>query len=365
MPGLDQLRCFVGSYTASSGGHAAGISVVRASDHAAAGAGGLAASTAAVIDDPSFLALEGDRLYAVSETSEGSLHAFAWNGTALDHRWDAPTGGDAPCHVRVSSGVLLSTNYMSGSVAALPVALADERVAAARAMLGDHLGTGHGTETATRLPADLVHVQELPSTNGPVADRQDGPHAHQTLPTPWGTVLIADLGGDTLHEVQIRPDGTIEPLTAHSLAPGVGPRHMVWSGQSLFVTGELDGRVHRLERDPSGRMIDVASIDAVDGGTHQALLSHIDIDEAGHLFVAVRGADTIVVFDTADGRLAHVGSAPSGGTWPRHFARVSDYLLVANERSDLVSVLPLGPAGVPGRPVAQIPVGSPTCVLPF
>ncbi len=51
--------------------------------------------------------------------------------------------------------------------------------------------------------------------------------------------------------------------------------------------------------------------------------------------------------------------------WPRHFAQVPGFLLVANQMSDAVAVLPVGEDGVPGGPVAQIAVGSPACVLPI
>ncbi len=60
---LDDLHLLVGSYTATGGGNATGISVVH----------GTTAHTAAVMDDPSFLAVSGDRVYAVSEVADGSV----------------------------------------------------------------------------------------------------------------------------------------------------------------------------------------------------------------------------------------------------------------------------------------------------
>ena len=322
----------VGSYTATGGGTATGISIVSAGDAEAPDV-----RTVAVIDDPSFLAVSGDRVYAVSEKADGSVSAFRRDDLELEHLWDAPAGGDAPCHVRVDpSGTLVVTNYVSGTV------------------------------TAVSLPDGAPVVTELlPDATGPVDDRQEGPHAHQSVATPDGTVLVADLGGDALHEYRITDAPSIEPVRVHHVAPGAGPRHMAWYDGDLIVAGELDGHVHRLRRDESGSLVTIASTPTFDGEVGESLLSHIEVDDRGLVSVAVRGRDLIVVLDAADGGLTLVGSASSGGVWPRHFARVPGFVLVANQMSDAVAVLPVGDDGVPGDAVAQIPVGTPTCIVPL
>jgi len=322
----------VGSYTATGGGTATGISIVTAGDAEAPDV-----RTVAVIDDPSFLAVSGDRVYAVSEKADGSVSAFRRDDLELEHLWDAPAGGDAPCHVRVDpSGTLVVTNYVSGTV------------------------------TAVSLPDGAPVVTEvLPDVTGPVEDRQEGPHAHQSVATPDGTVLVADLGGDALHEYRITDAPSIEPVRVHHVAPGAGPRHMAWYDGDLIVAGELDGHVHRLRRDESGSLVTIASTPSFDGEVGESLLSHIEVDDRGLVSVAVRGRDLIVVLDAADGGLTLVGSASSGGVWPRHFARVPGFVLVANQMSDAVAVLPVGDDGVPGDAVAQIPVGTPTCIVPL
>ena len=322
----------VGSYTATGGGTATGISIVTAGDAEAPDV-----RTVAVIDDPSFLDVSGDRVYAVSEKADGSVSAFRRDDLELEHLWDAPAGGDAPCHVRVDpSGTLVVTNYVSGTV------------------------------TAVSLPDGAPVVTEvLPDVTGPVEDRQEGPHAHQSVATPDGTVLVADLGGDALHEYRITDAPSIEPVRVHHVAPGAGPRHMAWYDGDLIVAGELDGHVHRLRRDESGSLVTIASTPSFDGEVGESLLSHIEVDDRGLVSVAVRGRDLIVVLDAADGGLTLVGSASSGGVWPRHFARVPGFVLVANQMSDAVAVLPVGDDGVPGDAVAQIPVGTPTCIVPL
>ncbi|MGN8051056.1 lactonase family protein [Curtobacterium sp. 22159] len=356
----DQLpSLLVGSYTATGGGTATGISWVPGGPVDALPE----ARTVAVIDDPSFLAVSGDRVYAVSETTPGTVSAFRRDGASLEHLWDAPSGGDAPCHVRVDpSGTLVVTNYTSGTVTAVSLAAVESH--AASVLASDGLVVAHGTEDQLTAPDTSVVTAVLPDVTGPVEDRQDGPHAHQSIATPDGTVLVADLGGDALHEFRVTSAPSVEAVGVHRLTPGVGPRHMAWYDGDLFVAGELDGRVHRLRRDASGTFASVASVATFDGEVGASLLSHIEGDDAGRVSVAVRGRDLIVVLDASDGGLSLVGSAGSGGVWPRHFARVPGYLLVANQMSDAVAVLPVGDDGVPGPAIAQIPVGSPSCVIP-
>jgi 6-phosphogluconolactonase (cycloisomerase 2 family) len=368
----------IGSYTATGGGTATGISLVQDG----------VASTVAVLDDPSFLAVSGDRVYAVSEVAEGSVSAFRRRGNALEHLWDAPSGGNAPCHVRVDpAGVLVVTNYVSGTVTAVSLAAAESL--AASVLASDGVIGSHGAGDAVVVPASALATVTLPDATGPDEERQDAPHAHQSVATPDGTLLVADLGGDALHEFRVGGAGpadgagagagagagpgagrslgvppVLEPVRVHPVAPGVGPRHMAWYDGDLFVAGELDGSVYRLRRDESGAFQVVASAPTFDGPVGESLLSHIEVDDDGRVVVAVRGRNVIVVLDAAGGGLTLVGSVSCGGVWPRHFARVPGFLLVANQMSDAVAVLPVGDDGVPGEAVAQIPVGTPTCIVP-
>lgn len=354
---LADLHLLVGSYTATGGGNATGISVVH----------GSTATTVAVMDDPSFLALSGDRVYAVSETADGSVSAFRYAGGSLEHRWDADAGGDAPCHVRVDpSGALVVTNYVSGTVTAVSLEAAESHAASVSA--SDGVVGAHGSQDGVVVPDAAVVTGVLPDVEGPVEDRQEGPHAHQSIATPDGTVLVADLGGDALHEFRVSSEPAIDLVRVHHLGPGVGPRHMAWLGTGtdadLIVAGELDGRVYRLRHDESGTLQPIASTPAFEGEVGESLLSHVEVDQAGRVVVAVRGRDLVVVLDTADDGLTVVGSASCGGIWPRHFAQVPGYLLVANQMSDAIAVLPVGADGVPGEAVAQIAVGSPACIVP-
>ena len=260
----------------------------------------------APVDDPSFIALTEGELHATSETTAGRLVSFTVSAGELRLASVAASGGTAPCHVVLdpASGALVVTNYTGGTFAALSADALD--------------------------PARVARVLPLPAGHGPVADRQEAPHAHSSTPTPWGTMLVSDLGTDRLYEVKVDPV-TLEPsfVKAHAMPAGSGPRHFAWLGQRLLVAGELDGHVHVLDHVDDGFMNtqSVAAYDPAQAlGTGEVLVSHIAVHD-GRVYVAVRGRDSIAVLapSTADvGLLELVGEVPCGGRWPRHFAIAPD-----------------------------------------
>jgi 6-phosphogluconolactonase len=339
------VRFYLGCYTASSGGHGEGVTVFErpSADQA------WTAIEVAPVDDPSFIALTEGELHATSETAAGRLVSFTIAGGDLVPASIAASGGMAPCHVVLdpSSGALVVTNYMAGTFAILSADALDR--------------------------ARVARVLPLPPGGGPVADRQEGPHAHSSTPTPWGTVLVSDLGTDHVYEVRVDPT-TLEPtfVAAHTLPAGTGPRHFAWLGEQLLVAGELDGRIHVLSRSGDVFTLD-QSVSVVDPtltpspGSGEVYLSHVEA-HAGRVYAAIRGRDTIAVLEprVTDGRtrLALVAEVPCGGRWPRHFAIAGAELYVANQLSDTISILPLDPAtGVPGAATALIETGSPACIV--
>lgn len=342
------LRVYVGCYTASSGGRGEGVSVL---ERAAPGQPWGVIQVAAV-DDPSWVVLTEGELHAASETAAGRVVSFTISGGDLVPASVAASGGAAPCHVELDapSGALVVTNYTAGTFAVL---------------------SADGLD-----PARVARVLPLPALKGPslFPDRQEGPHAHSSTSTPWGTVLVSDLGADCLYEVRIDPT-TVEPsfVAAHAMPAGSGPRHLAWLGERLLVAGELDGRVHVLDR-VDEKLVLTQSVEAYDGstalGSGEVLLSHI-VAEGDRVYVAVRGRDSIVMLTASpEGVLSLAAEVPCGGRWPRHFAIVDSgslgrEILVANQLSDSLTTLPLtGATGAPGPVSATISTGSPSCIAP-
>ncbi|WP_067496896.1 lactonase family protein [Actinoplanes sp. TFC3] len=336
---MDEL-VFLGCYTDVSGGTGEGISLARR-DPASGALTGLA--VVARTPSPSFLAQHPTRpvLYAVNELDEGTVSAF---GVADDGSLTPlavqPTGGKDPCHVAVASdgSHLLVANYSSGSVAVFPL-------------------------DADGVPGPRCDLLEL-AGSGPVADRQQGPHAHMVNPDPNGPdVLVCDLGSDRVWRTRLDPvSGRLALVGAAITAePGTGPRHLLRSaGGALLLVGELTGELswHRPGEQP-GKVV------TSEGRPNQP--SEITAGRDGRfVYVGNRGPNTVSVFAWDGERGTLVAEVSTGGDWPRHLALAGDHLYVANERSHNVTIFRINPdSGIPAAIAGSVGLGSPTCIARF
>lgn len=277
---------------------------------------------------PSYLIQDQDRdvVYAVNETSEGSVSSF--RRATLEPLSTVSTGGVWPCHLALHpDGYLLAANYGSGSVSVHPVA--DDGVLGAYTDLVQHTGTG------------------------PHAERQEGPHTHQVVILPDGLITVVDLGIDQLVQYRLE-NGRLIPAGAVEVPAGTGPRHFVVhpSGR-WFLAGELSAEVLELQ---DGKVTATVPTTSVDGDTFPSAIA-LDGDL---LYVANRGADTIAVFEVSP-ELRRIAEVPCGGTWPRDLVVAGGRLHVANQNSGTVVAFTAGRTPQPTGEVLEI--GSPACIL--
>jgi 6-phosphogluconolactonase len=314
-------------------------------------------ATFAGIESPSFLALHpnGRWLYSTSETSQangapGRVWALHLDRAALAFEAinTQPSGGDWPCHLAIdpTGRWLLVSNYGSGSVGVLPI-LADGSLGA------------------------LAHrVQHTGS--GPNLQRQEGPHAHSATFTPDGRfAIVADLGLDQL--VLYTLDQATGQLGEHSraqLPPGAGPRHIAFhpSGRLLYVANELGNSVAAYSYQPGGGVLALGQvIDTLPAGAPESYVADIHLaPDGGRLYASNRGHNSLAVYDIgAEGQLVRVAVAPCGGNWPRNFAVAPGgrFVLVANQYSGDLAVLPLDAALPVGPAVAHVAVPTAAFVL--
>lgn len=306
--------------------------------------------------NPSFLAMRpgGRTLYAVNELDQGAVAALAVDKATggLTKLNAQPSQGGAPCYISVdrSGRVALVANYATGSVALLP--LQANGALAAAASLDQHAGTG------------------------PVADRQEGPHAHCILPDSSNRfALSADLGADRV--LIYRLDIEAKSLRqvdggAAVMRAGSGPRHIAFHPTLplVFVSNELDSTVATLRFDAERGSLSVlgtrSTVPAGWSGTNYPADIHLT-GSGRTLYVSNRGHNSIAVFSVANstGALALEQVVPTDGDWPRNFCLdpTDRWLLVANQRSD--SIVVFGCDAQSGKLTAtrqRIAIPSPVCL---
>ncbi|WP_052366975.1 lactonase family protein [Paraoerskovia marina] len=301
---------------------------------------------------PSFLALHpsGRTLYAASETDTGVAVVLAVDAAreSLEPVTSVPTGGPSPCHVSATPDTVWLANYGGGSVARFPVD--EDGLPLATSSVDQHEGSG------------------------PDADRQGGPHAHFVAPV-GDEVWSADLGTDQL--VRYTPDGAV--IGAVQMPAGTGPRHFVHVPGAVLVVGELDPAVFVVSLgDEESAEPTVTHTYPLGSATSEPrpYPSHVALSQDGsRLYVAVRGADTIVAYAVetsgTEVSLRALAESPIGGAWPRHFAVVAgptadddgDLVVVAQQNGDELTSLRVDRVTGRARVLGSVSLPAPGCVL--
>jgi 6-phosphogluconolactonase len=280
-------------------------------------------ATLARVCNPSWVTGRGDRVYAVVETDDGELAGFrrAPDGT-LEPLGAVPTGGAHPCHAALdpSGRFAVVANYSGGSVAV--VRLDADGAPVERTALVAHRG------------------------DGPVRERQEGPHPHQVVFVP-GTadeLLVTDLGADALVRYRLSDDGRLDELGRLAVPAGSGPRHVAFhpDGRHAFVVCELACSVLVLRG-----LEPVATVEAVSGEACAGSISAaIRVSPSGRsVLVTNRGqrSDDVVLFGF-DGETLHASDRQrSQGATPRDLVLSPDgrWALVANQDGDTVATFAL------------------------
>ncbi|MFD7551955.1 lactonase family protein [Streptomyces sp. NPDC059816] len=338
-------RAYVGSFTA-----AGGPGVVAASVEPTTGALALLGATDAVAD-PSYLALaaDGSTLYAVSETSVGAVAAFdVTDGHPRPLGAPVPVGGDGPTHLALYADHVVTANYGSGSVSAVPLR-ADGALADGPSGVLVHQG------------------------NGPHPQRQHAPHAHQVLPAPGGRWAVSvDLGTDSVRVFDLDREGEPRVHREIALRPGCGPRHLAFhpDGTHAYVLNELAPTLTVCHWDAARgvlRPLGETSVlpGAPDGDAYPSAV--VVAPDGRFVWTATRGEDVISVLAVEEGgaRLRLLATVPCGGHWPRDLAldATGSRLYVANERSGDVTWFGVDTeTGLP-RHAGSVEVPAASCVV--
>jgi 6-phosphogluconolactonase len=304
---------------------------------------------------PSFVAVHPmmDRLYAVSEQSQGMVTAFAIEADGALRPLNAQsTQGSGPCYVWVdpSGGAVLIANYGSGSSASYPL-----------------LQDGSLGPAATFFPHAGSSVDP---------ERQRGPHAHCAITDPTGhRAFVADLGVDKILIFHLDSgSGALTPNDpAYVATPaGGGPRHVAFHprGRFAYANLEMTSEICVLAHDPESgalRVLETHSTLPTDFQGHNSTAETLVHPGGQFVYVSNRGHNSIAGFriDQITGKLTPLGRQSTQGEVPRGFGISPDgrHLIAANQKSGNVVVFRIDPATGELSPTGSVvTVPSPVCV---
>ena len=313
--------------------------------------------------NPSFLAIHPNQkfVYAANEVDtfegqpSGYISAFAIEpGGQLKALNRVSSKGTGPCHVAFdkTGKWLFVANYNGGSVAAYPV---------------------HADGTLGEASAAVQHAGSSVAGQRPVR-----PHAHSAnIPPDNRFVFFADLGLDQILSYKLdTAKGTLTPNNPPfaKLAPGSGPRHMVFrpDGKFAYVINETLCTVTVFRYNAAGGTLEeLQTISTLPAGftlNRGTSTAEIAVHPSGKfLYGSNRGPNTIAIFaiDANKGTLTAGDRVPTQGKIPRNFAidPTGAFLFAANQDSDNIVVFRIDQKTGGLTATGDIlDVGAPVCV---
>ena len=355
-------RFAIGSYT-SKQGHApdargSGLSIISlTAPEASAQMVGLGGCLE--LENPAYLAWNptSQRLYTACEagTDPGRVDVFSLDDDGIPRHISSTNGiGHDACHISLSHDgkALYTASYGGGKIAAFNIA-----------------------QDGTPRFSDNISY----TGNGANITRQEAPHAHQILPSPYSDRLyVCDLGTDTVWKHPFNFLAEKAPEVALKLPAGYGPRHLAFDPAQPFVyilcelipriiVAEIDHQDGRLEIQQ-----DISSVGEGFASSPDPTPAAIKVHPSGRtLAVSNRFRDTVSIFwiirQDNGTQLKFTSEFACGGKTPRdiEFNKDGSLLLVANQDSHNISSLIFNPKNgqSSGEKGPGMEIGSPTCIV--
>ncbi|TQK17695.1 6-phosphogluconolactonase (cycloisomerase 2 family) [Microbacterium sp. SLBN-154] len=336
------MHALVGSYRSDSS--PGGIALVRCR------ADGWEVVARAETSNVSYLAVFKGMAISVNEDRAGAIET-----RRIEYSEGRPTGlayidrvdtGALPCHIELLA--LSPGPGKAGNLALVP-----------------NYGSGNVTVVLVHDDGllDLVEEFTMPWGREPMPVRQESSHPHQCRATPWGSVVVSDLGSDCLHELQWQA-GRLSLRRSFKLPDGTGPRHMVVDSGRLYVVGELDGRLHMMHFTASEwRWIHSEPVSRDVRGYPWVRPSHLTLSPAGkELTASVRGVSRLVFLRPAARGVEFAEEISLPGAEPRHHVHLDDErLAVALQHDNRI----VGVDRRTGIADVLLTIDAPACVVTF
>ena len=305
---------------------------------------------------------DGKTLYLASEAEKGVIQALRIGANGeLTELNQVASGGAGPVYISLTpeGRHLLVANYVSGSIAVLPVK--------ADGSLGEATDThqDQGEPGAAKPEAAVEGSFAISDHNGP--------HAHMIAADPSGKyVFSTDLGLDRIYQYRFdKQRGKLtpnEPPFINASSKGAGPRHFVFTpkGDGLWLINEESSTLTWYALDQATGTLKegktISSLPKEYKGTSFAAGLALSAD-GQQLYVANRLHNSIAHFRvTAEGTLVHQEDVWTRGDYPRSLTLDTQgrWLYVMNQRSDNITRFRVAPDGKLSFEPDYTPVGSPS-----
>jgi 6-phosphogluconolactonase len=281
---------------------------------------------------PSWLASDGQRVYAAEE---GANHVAVYaqdDAGALTLLQRQPSGGASPCHLSLGAGQVWVAHYGDARFAALPL------------QAGGRLGAAQSWPSCAGPDCRPGPQKAAKAPPGSQANSgHEAPHAHMIQASPDARWLVGtDLGRDRLLVWPLTPHAPETPARELALSPGSGPRHFAFhpaDPRLLYVLQEESSTLSTVELSADGpRLLDEISVlPAGFAGTNYA--SDLLVAPGGkHLYALNRLHDSIGVLSLAEARRPRLLDHHwVHGNYPRSACIAGRTMYVCNQRSDQLS----------------------------
>lgn len=300
------------------------------------------------VDNPTYAILSRDQktLFATSSSSSdgestGSVVAYDLSDGALHLTGMHSTGGTSACHLTLSDDerFLYVANYQSGSLSVFPV---------------DH---------GRLLPRIQLITHE---GHGPNPARQEHAHVHFVSFHPQDHRLYAvDLGIDAVMIYRAdRETGLLTLDERLDVPAGLGPRHLLFHQDMMYIAHELGGAVSAFRQTAAGWTLEQTLSTLPDDWQGENTVAAIRLFE-DKLYISNRGHNSLAEFRVLDGGLLEKTRIFTVfGDFPRDFIVLDDgRLLVANQESGDVRLL--DPRGDSVRQIGEaLPLKGAVCLCP-
>ncbi|WP_407438460.1 lactonase family protein [Lelliottia sp.] len=305
---------------------------------------------------------DGKTLYLASEVEQGVVQALRIGDNGeLSALNQVASGGAGPVYLSLTPNGrhLLVANYVSGTIAVLPVK--------------SDGSPGEATDTHQDRGEPGAAKPDAAVEGSFAISDHNGPHAHMIAADPSGKfVFSTDLGLDRIYQYRFDDrSGKLtpnDPPFINASSKGAGPRHFVFTakGDGLWLINEEASTLTHYSLDSvSGTLKEGKTISALPKGYKGTsfaaglVLSH----DGKQLYVANRLHNSIAHFTvTADGTLTHQDDVWTRGDYPRTLTLDNQgrWLYVMNQRSDNITRFRVEPDGKLRFEPDYTPVGSPS-----